>query len=351
MATTTSGNLALTKPTYSESADIGVINTNMDTIDSAVSGLDGALAIVATGTTAPQAISSGQFVLWRNALYKATTAIASGATLSTSNLTAVSGGGLNALNSSLTNLQTEIDDIHPGNAGAHNCIYRGKYLGSSVSSAQWSAISAGTFDDMYVGDYWTINGVAWRIAGFDYWYRTGDSQCTTHHAVIVPDSNLASAPMNSTNITTGAYIGSDMYTGANSNTGLSTAKSTINSAFGSGHILSHRQLFANAASNGAPSGWAWYDSTVDLMNEQMVYGGRAWGNTAGAGNGYDVGIDKSQLPLFVHEPSRITNRAYWWLRSVVSASYFACVTYYGLADRAGASSSIGVRPAFGICQS
>ena len=249
------------------------------------------------------------------------------------------------------NLADQIAQIVSANAPSHNSIYRGKYLGSAVTSAQWAAIKNGTFDDLFVGDYWTIGGVNWRIAGFNYWYNTGDTNCTKNHAVIVPDSNLASCAMNSTNITTGAYVGSDFYTGSNSNTGKSTAVTTINNAFGSAHILSHRELLANATSNGAPSGWSWYDSTVELMNEQMVYGSRAWGNQAGAGNGYDVGIDKSQLPLFQHDHSRICNRANWWLRSVVSGSSFALVDLYGAASGNDASTSRGVRPAFGIYQS
>lgn len=53
------------------------------------------VGIVATGTTAPQAITAGQYVIWQGSLYTAKSNIASGATLSTSNLTAVSGGGLN----------------------------------------------------------------------------------------------------------------------------------------------------------------------------------------------------------------------------------------------------------------
>lgn len=234
------------------------------------------------------------------------------------------------------------------NAGFHNSIYRGKYLGNSVTAAQYAAISAGTFDDLFIGDYWTINSVNWRIAAFDYWLNCGDTSCTTHHVVIVPDSNLASAQMNSTNITTGAYIGSDMYTGANSNTGLSTAKSTINSAFGSAHILNHRQLFANAVTDGMASGWAWYDSTVDLMNESMVYGSPVSGARKTGDTNFNVGIDKSQLPLFQHDISRACNRASWWLRDVASAALFADVNAGGNAGYYGASNSVGVRPAFGI---
>ena len=131
------------------------------------------------------------------------------------------------------------------NAGAHNSIYRGKNLGTTVTEEQWEAISSGTFTDLYIGDYWVIGGVNWRIAAFDYYLNCGDTSFTKHHAVIVPDTCLYSAQMNTTNVTTGAYKGSAMYT-AN----LTQAKSTINSAFGSSHVLSHRIYLSNATSNG-----------------------------------------------------------------------------------------------------
>lgn len=226
------------------------------------------------------------------------------------------------------------------NCGFHNSIYRGKNLGTSVTAAQWASISAGTFEDMYVGDYWVINGVTWRIAHFDYWLNTGDTNCTTHHVVIVPDTNLYNAQMNTENITTGGYHGSVMYT-----TNLANAKTAINNAFGSSHILSHRELLTNAVSNGNASGWAWYDSTVELMSEVMVYGELAW---SVGGKGYEVGIDKEQLALFRLDHSRICNRADWWLRSVDSAATFASVYTHGYANTDAASHSRGVRPAFAI---
>ena len=76
------------------------------------------------------------------------------------------------------------------NDGAHNAIYRGKYLGESATEAQYAAISAGTFDDLYIGDYWTIGGVNYRIAAFDYYLNSGDTACTAHHVVLVPDTCL-----------------------------------------------------------------------------------------------------------------------------------------------------------------
>lgn len=229
------------------------------------------------------------------------------------------------------------------NAGAHNAIYRGKSLGSSVTSAQYFAISAGTFDDMYIGDYWTIGGVNYRIAAFDYYLNCGDTSCTKHHVVLVPDTCLYNHVMNDTNITTGAYVGSKMYT-----EGLEQAKTTIKAAF-SGHVLSKRIYLSNATANGKASAGAWCDSEVDLMCEHMVYGNGVFSPVSdGTTVPNNYRVEKSQLPLFQHEPSRICNRASWWLRDVISASYFASVYYGGLADCYYASYSYGVRPAFCI---
>ena len=248
-------------------------------------------------------------------------------------------------------------------AAYHNSIYRGKFLGTSVTSAQYAAIKAGTFDDMFIGDYWTISttfsgtvddstvdttiSVVYRIAAFDYWLNSGDTNTTAHHVVLVPDANLYSAKMNSTNVTTGAYVGSLMYT-----QNILPARDGIANAFGSAHILSHRVLLKNAVTNGYASGYAWTDSTVDLMSEKMVYGTQIYsampnGSTIPA----QYTVDKTQLPLFALEPSRISNRSNWWLRSVGSAADFCRVYSHGNAAFHGASSSNGVRPAFAIYQS
>lgn len=239
------------------------------------------------------------------------------------------------------------------NAGAHNAIYRGKSLGSTVTTAQYAAIKAGTFDDLYIGDYWTIGGVNYRIAAFDYYLNSGDTSCTTHHVVIVPDTCLYNAQMHNTssggwesgaaNTTAGGYVGSDMY-----KSNLEQAKTTIKSAF-SGHVLKHRIYLTNAVANGRASGGAWCDSEVDLMCEQMVYGSGIFSPVSDGSNvPANYRVEKSQLPLFQHEPSRICNRATWWLRDVITASRFADVSGNGDAHGNGASNSHGVRPAFCI---
>jgi len=268
------------------------------------------------------------------------------ATAAANSATAASGSATSAANSAQAAQEsaTELAALRFNNAGAHNAIYRGKNLGTSVTAAQWTAIANGTFADLYIGDYWVIGGVNWRIAAFDYYYKTGDTSCTTHHVVIVPDTNLYTHVMNDTNITTGGYIGSKMYT-----EGLAQAKTKINSAFGSSHILSHRQFLVNAVTNGKPSGGSWYDSTVELMTEQNVYGGKIFGaGNDGSTVPYLYTIDKSQFPLFAHDPSMLSNRQWFWLRDVVSAAGFAGVSGYGAAACTNASNGAGVRPAFSI---
>ena len=239
--------------------------------------------------------------------------------------------------------QAMINAIATTGAGAHNAIYRGKSLGTAVTEAQWAAIKAGTFEDMYIGDYWTIGGVNYRIAAFDYYLNCGDTSCTKHHVVLVPDTCLYNHVMNDTNITTGAYVGSKMYT-----EGLEQAKTTIKAAF-SGHVLSKRIYLSNATANGKASAGAWCDSEVDLMCEHMVYGNGVFSPVSdGTTVPNNYRVEKSQLPLFQHEPSRICNRANWWLRDVISASYFAHVGNNGAAGSNSASFSLGVRPAFCI---
>ena len=241
-------------------------------------------------------------------------------------------------------LQDDIDSVRnvlADGAAAHNCIYRGKNLGTSVTAEQYAAISSGKFTDLYIGDYWVIKGVTYRIAAFDYYYNCGDTNFTKHHVVIVPDTSLYKAQMNTSNVTTGGYTGSAMY-----KSNLAQAKTTIKAAFGSAHVLTKRELLTNAVNGNTPSGWAWFDSDVELMNEVQAYGSVAWG--AHDGNGYNVASGDGQFPLFMFDRTKLHNREDYWLRDVSSATRFSLVGNLGFAYGSHASHSDGVRPAFCI---
>ena len=222
-------------------------------------------------------------------------------------------------------------------------IYRGKNLGAVVTEEQKANIKNGTFKGFFLGDYWTIGSYTWRIVDFDYWYNCGDTAFTTPHLVIMPDKPLYNAQMNETNITTGGYTGSLMYT-----ENLDQAKTLAASAFGD-LILTHREYLTNAVTDGHASAGAWFDSTLDLPNEIMMYGCHVY---AAMNNGtviptnYTIG--KTQLALFTVVPKLISNRATFWLRDVVSSACFARVSGAGDAGYSGASGSRGVRPVFAI---
>lgn len=232
------------------------------------------------------------------------------------------------------------------NAGAHNAIYRGKDITELFYDGTLTKqIAAGTFDDIFVGDYiiGKSSGRKYLVADLNYRLHCGDTECTKPHMLMIPERTMGNAQMNANNDTTGGYTGSAMYT-----TNLAAYKTVIQNDFGTGHILAHRNVLTNAVSNGASSGWAWFDSSIELMNESMVYGHSAWGSH----HGYETGIDKSQLSIFKHRPDLIVARndageRYWyWLRDVASAADFAFVNNGGFASTYPASGSGGVRPAF-----
>lgn len=226
-------------------------------------------------------------------------------------------------------------------AKQHRMIWGGRNLGTSVSAEQKAAIRNRTFDNLYIGDYWVINGITWRIWDICYFTNIGDNEFTKPHLVIVPDSALYSHAMNDTNTTEGGYVGSKMY-----KEGLEQAKTTIKAAFGD-MLLTHRDYLTNAVTDGHASAGAWFDSQVELMNEIMVYGTHVYA-PANDGvtlpNKYTTG--HQQFAAAMLNPSIVNLRYWYWLRDVVSSANFASVYGVGSARYSHASDSCGVRPYF-----
>lgn len=223
-------------------------------------------------------------------------------------------------------------------------LFRGKNLGTALTAVQKAAIKDGSFKGMFLGDYWSIGGRIWRIVDMDYWYNCGDTAFTSHHLVIMPDEALYNAQMNTTNVTTGGYVGSAMY-----KSNLANAKTIVNAAF-QGSVLTHREYLCNAVANGRPSGGAWFDSSIELPNEPMMYGHPHFSPTSDGSTVPSIyTISKTQLALFMVCPRFIVNRSYnQWLRDVVSSANFAGVDYDGSTSYHGASDSSGVRPVFPV---
>ena len=222
---------------------------------------------------------------------------------------------------------------------SHAMIYRGKNLGTSFTTEQSQAVQNGTFTDMYVGDYWVINGKRRRIGDIDYFIHCGDNVDLGHHLLMVDDGVDLNAGgsttgfMNDTDTIAGGFKGSKMWNTVIPNQILPD----ITTAFGN-HLLNHREFISNAVTDGVPTGGEWVDTTYNIFNEAMYYGTVVNGaNNAGAGT-YNIGCSKNQIKLFMLDQSSMNRRTDIWLRDVVSASRFAVVDSYGLANRYPASS-------------
>ena len=144
-------------------------------------------------------------------------------------------------------LNEQFINVFSDSAAAHNSIYRGKNLTNVYTVDEiCQRISAGTFKDLYVGDYFDISittglggaeTVRCILAGFDVFWNNGDTAFTKHHAVIVPkDCFKTKSVMNDTNVTTGGYVGSKMY-----KTVLPVYAAALQTALNN-HILSQQYL-------------------------------------------------------------------------------------------------------------
>ena len=235
------------------------------------------------------------------------------------------------------------------NAAFHNSIFMGRDITEKYTNGSlYTKISNGTFEDIFVGDYFTASYAGankiFRIAGFNSLYNQGDSNVLTrNHAVIVPDEPLVNAVMNTSNASTNGYASMPVRSGA-----IATINTNLNTTF-SGHLITKRELLCNktssdvssgmTATSGSSSSWAWYDSKSDLMTEMELYGTSIF-NTSG----HDVASGYSQYPLFALAPEFISMGYDYWLRGVANSAKFTICRSDGRADMENASVSAGIRP-------
>ncbi len=92
------------------SGNIPISASDNTTVQQSLAAVKSDMGIVEDGNTATHTIAAGQYVIWKGALYTASAAIPTGTTLSTSNLTAVSGGGLNALNGNIATINSNLQN-------------------------------------------------------------------------------------------------------------------------------------------------------------------------------------------------------------------------------------------------
>jgi len=251
----------------------------------------------------------------------------------------VNGDTYTALNGE--NILTAINNKVPLSSGySHNSIARGKDLGTSVTSAQWAAIKNGTFEDLYIGDYWTINGRQYFIAAFNYYFRAGDA----NHVVIVPRAAMSeNVAMNDTASNATGYRNSTMHT----TTMATTVRSTIQNDFGAAHIWSHQFSLSSQVTNGVITGTgASPASDIVLMTKGNVFGNPTPINASALNDS-----DQDQFPLFAYAQvqKRIQGFSYWLRDPVSTDSYMLVEIGSGVIKNAVANTeSAAIRPCFCI---
>ena len=230
---------------------------------------------------------------------------------------------LNSLNQNIINKINPIIALN-NNPSGRKFLFRGNYIGSELASSQASAINNGTFTNLYLGDYWTIGGVNYRIADFNYWgYGLGGN-----HLVIVPDIPLLNREMDQNSESSIPYYNADIRPYI-----ASTILPILQSAFGGRVGMYYENLYSNS------SQFIEVLARVELMNESMVYGQGIHRTN------HEPTYSFQQLALFRARPEFITSSTIWWLRDQADTNYCA-VLDSGMAGYTANSMPWGIRPCF-----
>lgn len=191
-----------------------------------------------------------------------------------------------------------------------------------------------------VGDYFTINGRDYVIAGLNPMKGTSTPyRLTENHVGLIVIPHTTQKWNESGNTYTGGdgrgagYANSDLHHYL-----VNTLLPTVQLDLGSSHVLAHNKLLSNAvnqtgtnkmgSATGCSSGWGWVSSYISALSEVQVYGSTVWSSS-----GFDTGEACRQLDVFrVYNHTEIFGGEYPWLRDVVSASYAASAAAAGVAS-------------------
>lgn len=179
-----------------------------------------------------------------------------------------------------------------------------------------------------VGDYKTINGHDYVIAGLNCMKGTHSYTCTANHVglIVIPHTTQA------WNVSGNTYTGADSRGAGYKNSDLhyylkNTLLPLVETDLGAANLLAHYKLLSNAVNQsginrfgeatGCSSGWDWEaDCKICALSEAQVYGSTIWSSS-----GFDTGEAAQQLEVFSHfNKNEIFGNEYPWLRDVASSS-------------------------------
>ena len=234
-----------------------------------------------------------------------------------------------------------------GNPYHHRQIVRGKDLGSSLTSAQKTAISNGTFRDLWIGDYWSINSKVYRIVDINYWY--GFEGNTTNHIVVMPDAPMYQAVMDPRNSTEMGFKNTQLFS-----SGLTAATNTVQTDFGAGNILSRKidvsaSCSASYGDSWAPASREVITTKLELPSVTMLVGTRNMLRAA-ANPWWEVhAAGEIQLALFREMgPWAFGSSAEYWTRDPMTYYSWCVMGTHRRIAADDARTTHGVRPVFAV---
>lgn len=239
-------------------------------------------------------------------------------------------------------------------------VWRGKNLGTSITSEQYANIANGTFQGFFIGDYWVFNNIKYRIVDIDYYYYYNYSKTSNnikHHLNIMPDSILTSSVFHS-----GAVTGSMLDFYIYKTTLTTTIPNIVNSYVPSSHIMNTYDIFAKAHSGSEVTAWIEGTSYFTLPLESMLVTSPQYtlpNRSNDYANTYATSTPQQLAafrlcPQLVYKDNDNTIISAYWTRNVINASKGYCLEVGGVGTYAcygyGVHYSIssGVRPLFSI---
>lgn len=218
----------------------------------------------------------------------------------------------------------------------HRNIFRGKSLGTQMTDAQLNSIYEGTFEDLFIGDYWTLTvgalKVKWIIVDFDYYPVNATYG---HHVVLLPATGMygSGTTMNDTDSTFGGYKSSSFYTNY-----LSNVQGLVQSFLGNKlRPLDPHVISSSVDANGNISAYDYVNISdgqyIDLLTEPMVRGYRELSSISKSSSaqysGYEsrsFDLDTRQLAFFQLGGALDTSDFFWLRDPSDSYNYVAART-------------------------
>ena len=223
--------------------------------------------------------------------------------------TTITGGHRVTIHSTDPNVPDTYFDVMDGSGGGggsswiesipemHRNIYRGQSLGTVPSATQKLAVTSGTFDDIYIGDYWQPDAnTKLVVADMNYYLGTGaqgyDQQFNTPHLVLLVIQTGATVQLYQTDQEQmPTYELTDWYENTKP-----TIESTLETLLGATTIIERRVGYDGGLY--APVGYG--NSKIDILNQLLVFGTKVCPTLQ------EFESEHQQLSLFRLRPAAIT---------------------------------------------